>query len=720
MALPFSVRISYSFLIMLHWNWYLGTVAWAAFASLGCSEASDQLGPGEGRDLGVYPDLSPEDMTPTDSMPCHEQEFVDDGLCVACPPGTFNDAGDDPAGPDTVCDPNLCDEDERVQTNGCVGCAPGESNEAGDDASGDDTSCDVVFCEENERVAMNTCVVCEPGQSNEAGDDASGGDSSCDSVLCEVDERVLMNACVACDENTSNDAGDDASGPDTLCESVLCDVDERVEANRCVACEPGLRNESGDDSSGPDTVCFDACLRAVNVPCASFNEAYIKAVNPEAFDEFGFKLDMAQQTLVVAARQEDGPGTGVNPQDLGNGADESGAAYVYELLGGGWIETAYLKAFNTESDDLFGQSVAVDGSLIAVGAPLEDSDAVGINGDQTNNAALTSGAVYVYERGPMGWGTNAYLKASNSERGDTFGWSVALSGNTLVVGAPEEDGGVDGDESSNDVEGSGAVFVFVNEGGAWRQQAYLKASNSEVGDEFGWAVAVSGDTLVVGAIFEDGGASNVDGDESLNDVDAAGAAYVFERTGDTWSQTAYLKANGPSADDFFGWSVDVHNDTIVVGVPLDDEGATNMGSAHVFSKRSGAWLAEGRLRSASGRGSDLAGTSVAIFGDRLVMGASSEDGSSRGLGGDPSNVGLGSSGAVYLFERVAGTWTEVAYIKASNTDRLDGFGRAVAMTGTHLVVGADNEYGASAGVNGDQSNNDAQFSGAAYIMRVSP
>ena len=173
----------------------------------------------------------------------------------------------------------------------------------------------------------------------------------------------------------------------------------------------------------------------------------------------------------------------------------------------------------------------------------------------------------------------AYLKASNAEAHDYFGFSVAVSGDTVVVGAPGESStatGVNGDQSDNSAIEPGAAYVFVRTGGIWSQQAYLKASNTGAGDTFGYRVAISGDTIVVGAIWEASNATGVNGNQSDNSAVGSGAAYVFVRSGTTWSQQAYLKASNTEADDQFGYSVAVSGDTVVVGAPYEDSNATGV------------------------------------------------------------------------------------------------------------------------------------------------
>jgi len=261
----------------------------------------------------------------------------------------------------------------------------------------------------------------------------------------------------------------------------------------------------------------------------------------------------------------------------------------------------------------------------------------------------------------------AYLKASNTDASDFFGFSVAVSGDTVVVGAPGEASnatGVDGNQGDNSAFIAGAAYVFVRDGsGNWAQQAYLKASNTNVGDFFGDSVAVSGDTVVVGADGEDSNATGVDGDPSDNSASSAGAAYVFVRDGSgNWAQQAYLKASNTDAGDNFG-------------------------------------------------------TSVAVSGDTVVVGALFEDGNATGVDGDQGDNSATSAGAAYVFVRDgSGTWSQQAYLKASNTDGGDNFGTSLAVSGDTVVVGANFEASNATGVDGDQGDNSADAAGAAYVF----
>jgi len=235
--------------------------------------------------------------------------------------------------------------------------------------------------------------------------------------------------------------------------------------------------------------------------------------------------------VVVGAQSEDSQATGVNGNESDNSASFAGAAYVFRRSGVTWSQEAYLKASNTDAGDFFGCSVSLSDDTAVVGALFEDSRATGVNGYQSDNNAIRSGAAYIFGRSGGTWSHDAYLKASNTNGEDYFGHSVSVSGDTVLVGAYWEASkatGVDGDELDNSRPRAGAVYVFRRSGALWSQEAYLKASNTGTGDQFGHSVSVAGDTAVIGAICECSGATGVNGDQSDNSALAAGAAYVFD------------------------------------------------------------------------------------------------------------------------------------------------------------------------------------------------
>lgn len=471
-------------------------------------------------------------------------------------------------------------------------------------------------------------------------------------------------------------------------------------------------------------------LAAQTSSAAITQQAYLKASNTGPEDYFGYSVAVSGDTMVVGAYLEDSTAAG------------SGAAYVFVRDGTNWTQQAHLKASNPGNYDFFGIAVAISGDTLVVAANGEDSSATGVDGDGSDNSASDSGAAYVFVRNGTNWTQQAYLKASNTDGGDEFGVSVAISGDTVVVGAPGENSsatGVDGDGSDNSISRAGAAYVFVRNGTTWTQQAYLKAANTSAagafGDAFGWSVAVSGDTVVVGSTGEDSSATGVNGDQSDNRAYNSGAAYVFVRNGNTWSQQAYLKASnteGGYADydsgDTFGRSVAISEDTIVVGAPLEDSNATGVGgdgsdnsaelsgAAYVFVREGTNWTQQAYLKASNTGTGDVFGWSVAISGDTIVVGARLEDSNAIGVNGSQSNNSIAESGAAYVFVRSGTTWTQQAYLKASNTGANDDFGVAVAVSGNTVVVGADQEDSNATGVNGDQSNNSASNAGAAYVF----
>ncbi|MBL8803181.1 MAG: FG-GAP repeat protein [Planctomycetes bacterium] len=462
-------------------------------------------------------------------------------------------------------------------------------------------------------------------------------------------------------------------------------------------------------------------------------QAYLKAANGGAGDQFGCSVAISGDTVVVGAFNEDSAATGVNGDPNSNAANNSGAAYVFVRSGPTWTQQAYLKASNSQGFDEFGWSVAISGDTLVVGAAGEDSAATGVGGNSSSNAASSSGAAYVFVRSGTTWTQQAYLKASNTQAFDNFGIAVAISGDSLVVGAHQEDSdatGVNGDSSSNAASSSGAAYVFVRSGSTWTQQAYLKASNTDAFDQFGISVASSGDTVLVGAWLEGSAATGVNGDQSSDVAFSAGAAYVFVRSGTNWIQQAYLKASNTDVADFFGRSVAAWGDTVVVcargegsaatGVDGDQSSnaASGSGAAYVFVRSGSTWNQQAYLKASNTEMDDTFGVSVAVWGNTLVIGAVNEDSVATGVDGDAGNNSAANSGAAYVFARSGATWTQQAYLKASNTELSEEFGCSVATFGDTVIAGARFEDSAATGVNGDQSSNAATDSGAVYVFAL--
>jgi len=413
-----------------------------------------------------------------------------------------------------------------------------------------------------------------------------------------------------------------------------------------------------------------------------------------------------------------------------------------------------LQASNTGQDedfqDYFGAAVALsaDGSTLAVGAPLEDSAAIGIDGDQDDNSGRRSGAVYIYRTDGVAWSQEAYVKASNTGAGDRFGWALALSadGGTLAVGASSEAGGVagvNGDQSDDSIGSAGAVYLFRYASGIWFQDAYIKASNPGKSDRFGSAVALSDDgtTLAVGANGESSASTGVNGDQDDNSSRNSGAVYVFRVDGISWIQQAYIKASNtaPTATyqhaDHFGESVAlsadgktlavgaIYEDSVATGVNGDqsDNWATHSGAVYVFRADGMTWSQEAYIKASNTDRGDNFGSSIALSadGDILAIGANREDSIATGVNGDQGDdYELGeNAGAVYLFRFDGADWSQEAYIKASNSRRGGGFGSGLALSqdGNILAVtGFDDSC--SVGIGGDQNDDSCPGSRAGYVF----
>jgi len=416
----------------------------------------------------------------------------------------------------------------------------------------------------------------------------------------------------------------------------------------------------------------------------------------------------------------------LNARYLLQSCNEGGCSDSAVVTVSGTLTSAvgYFKASNNSSSIWFGGAIAVsrDGNTLAVGAPGEDSNATGIDGNQGDNSAADSGAVYLFTRNGSSWSQQAYVKASNAEAGDAFGRHVALSGDgsTLAVSAPWETSaavGIDGNQGDNSVTTAGAVYIFTRNGGSWAQQAYLKSDTAVAGDWFGRSVSLdsSGDTLAVSKVLSTFG----------------GRAYIFARSSGNWSQQASLVGTNTTNGDQFGRSLSLSSDgtTLAVGAINEDGGIagingdgsdnslTNSGATYVFTRSGGGWQQQAYIKASNPDPSDGFGQAVILSGDgnTLAVGAPFEDSSATGINGNENDNSVSNAGAAYLFVRNGGSWSQQAYIKASNTkDIEDRFGGAVGLGNGTLAVGAPLEQGGASGINNTSATTNYD-SGAVYL-----
>jgi hypothetical protein len=427
-----------------------------------------------------------------------------------------------------------------------------------------------------------------------------------------------------------------------------------------------------------------------------------------ADDQFGASVAVAGDTAVV----------GSPFADVGGEVDQ-GAAYVFKRNGSSWSQDDKLVAVDGAAGDKFGTSVAVDGETIVVGA-----EGASVGGE------ASQGAAYVFTLiGPI-WVQQQKLVAGDGALGDSLGTSVGLAGDTAVVGARFAD--VSGEANQ------GAAYVFTRSGTIWTEQDKLEAGDGAAGDNFGISVALNGDTAVLGSSLAD-----VGGDDR-------GAAYVFTRSGINWSLEQKLMAADGADDDQFGREVGLDGDTAVVGAfGANVGGEADQGAAYVFTRSGASWSLEGKLVAEDGAAGDSFGISVAVLGDTALVGATFAEVSlqSRGaayvftrsgstwsqaqklaarfgwtgdgfgnavaLDGDTAVVGaflanmssLNNVGKVYLADRGRVPWPLRSSNVANDGGAEDRFGFSVAISGDTAIVGALN---ANVGGKVDQ--------GAAYVF----
>lgn len=416
---------------------------------------------------------------------------------------------------------------------------------------------------------------------------------------------------------------------------------------------------SGDGDTALLGACFDETTAGLRAGSAyvwlrngsSWNqEARLSAGDGAASDYFGVSVALSDDgnTALVSASHD----------DTSRGVDV-GSVYVFVRSGAFWMPQAKLTADDGAAGDQLGYSIALsgDGNTALAGASLSDS------------VAGNAGCAYVFVRSGSSWSQQAKLTASDGGNSDDFGISVSLSsnGDTALVGA----------ELDNTAAGAdaGSAYVFVRTDGSWSQQARLTASDGAVADDFGWSVALSGDgnTALIGAYWDD----TTGGPE-------AGSAYVFVRSGGSWTEQTRLTASDGVAGDKFGVSVGLNTDgnTAIVGAYYDNTPAgADSGSAYVFLRNGTSWSEQARLTSSDGAASDLFGRSVSLSqdGNRALVGAYYDD----------TSAGV-NAGSAYLFVRSGSSWSEQGKLTASDGAANDAFGCSVALSrdGRTALVGA--------------------------------
>ena len=293
-------------------------------------------------------------------------------------------------------------------------------------------------------------------------------------------------------------------------------------------------------------------------------------------DLLGQSVDISGDTAVIGAVGDTPSGT------------DSGSAYVFVRNDGIWTQQAKLSASDAGAEDKFGQSVAISGDTIIIGAPSDTP------------IGTDSGSAYVFIRDGETWTQQTKLTGDSVSVNSMFGWSVAIDGDTAAVGALN-------DESSG--PNAGAAYVFIHTDGVWTEQANLTGGDTATDHNFGRSVALSGDTLAVGAPGH-----NAKGTDT-------GAAYIFLRSAGTWTEQAKLTASDGSTTANFGWSVTVSGDTVVAGAFGQSAKGNQAGAAYAYKRSGTSWIEEAKLTATGAAIEHKMGTSVALDGNDLVSGA---------------------------------------------------------------------------------------------------
>ncbi|MBK8284974.1 MAG: Ig-like domain repeat protein [Ahniella sp.] len=370
--------------------------------------------------------------------------------------------------------------------------------------------------------------------------------------------------------------------------------------------------------------------------------------NGAADDRFGRSLSMAGNLLAIGS-----------PTDDSGILADAGSVYVFQYTGSAWVFQAKINPPVPEQNGAFGAAVAIIEDRLAIGSPLA-----------TTADGATSGAVYIYRLNGNTWALEQNIDPAARSANDNFGSSLAIDSTNLVAGART------GDASA---ASAGSVWVFTRSGTIWSEQQRLTANDGATADNFGLSVALSGNSVIVGANLA-----------RISALEAAGAAYVFTRSGSIWTQQQKLVAPVAGELDEFGVDVDLEGDTAIVGHRNEDGTFANSGAARIYTRAAGVWTLTTTLTASDAADNDFFGLTVALDGPFALVGAYTED-----------RTGLIDAGAAYIYERSqGGVWSQKDKFIASDAANIDQFGFEVALAPGLGLVGApldDNSDGIDAG-----------------------
>jgi hypothetical protein len=432
---------------------------------------------------------------------------------------------------------------------------------------------------------------------------------------------------------------------------------------------------------------LNTILATLLFSCISFSQNFteiIKSVANDraAGDQYGYAVDIDGDYAVIGAYS-----------DNFGGSENHGSVYVYKQNGiNDWDFHQKIISNDQEDYDRFGWSVAIDGDYIIVGAYREDEDASELN------SLSSAGSAYIFEKDVSGNFVQVEkLVASDRAVDDEFGWSVAISGTTAIVGARAEDHNVAG---AAYMYSAGSAYIFNRDvSGNWIQSQKICAadrstdinypggySGEDLGDQFGWAVSISGDYLIVGALHHDYGPAG----PPTAPLWSSGAAYIFERTAGVWNQVQKIQNFDRESWDRFGCAVDIDTNVLIVGAYSEDDvedgvsdELTNPGSAYLYERNgSGTWVFTQKIVPDDRNSGDHFGYSFALEDTLLVIGTHSDDHDE--FGGNLAD----DAGSAYIFEKNAGVWSELQKIDASDRITLDEFGISVGLSDHTIIIGS--------------------------------
>jgi len=328
------------------------------------------------------------------------------------------------------------------------------------------------------------------------------------------------------------------------------------------------------------SIFISVLLILVLTACAGADEVKLTPSDGAAGDWFGYSVSTSGDYVIVGARCDDDRG------------DYSGSAYIFKRDVTTWSQQAKITASDGAAGDRFGHSVAISGDYVIVGALGAD------------DSSASSGSVYIFKRDGTTWGQQAKITASDGVAGDRFGYSVAISGGYVIVGAHCDDDRGDY---------SGSAYIYKRDGTTWSQQAKITASDGAACDHFSFSVSISGDCVIMSAPWDD--------DTGID----SGSAYIFKRDGTTWSQQTKITAIDDATDDRFGCSTSVSGNCVIVGANCDDDRGDYSGSAYIYKHDGTTWSQQTKITASDGVTGDLFGQSVAISGDYVIVGAYCDD-----------------------------------------------------------------------------------------------